>query len=1027
MRRAHLFILPAVLCLSACGQYNALTSYLAGTFLNPAFFRSGGTPGFSIGASSPCIVSEGGLTYYFTLATTTTPGASVSVPVSVTVPSEGSVSPSSVALSGPGAPASITVTGVDDAVVDGNQQFTVVLGNATSYDPSYNNLAVGSVNCVNLDNEQRRVSAWPLSGLTVTEAGGTGVFSVVLSSAPSSNVIVDVTSADTTEGTVSPASLTFTPANWSVPRTVTITGVNDFVSDGNITYNINLGINAASDAAWVATGTTDTVSVTTLDDDTPGITVTPTSLSTVEGGATKSISVVLNSQPTSSVTVYCSSQDTTEGTISPSSRTFTTGNWNVPQNFTLTPVSDALLDGTINYNVAFTSVVSADPNYNGMTVAPVAVANADAGIPSITVSPTSGLVTGEGGVNATFTVVLTQQPTANVTISLSSSDTTEGTVSPASLTFTSANFSTPQTVTVFGVNDAILDGNIAYTIITGAAVSADPNYNGMDPSDVSVTNNDNDQNLVNITTSTTNLYTSEAGGTITMNFVLSAQPTANVDVGPFTVDIPAEASISPASPGVLTFTTANWNTPQSITITGLGDATVDGNKNYHLFVGNTSSADLNYNNIAATDYNGGTAGIVTIRSCDTDGAAVIIRCDANTLTTTEGGGTARLFFTLKSAPTGNVDIPLSSSDTSEFTVSPATLTFTPANWNTVQQVTLTGVDDPVADGNQARTLIIGAAVSADPTYSGVDLADLAVTNNDNDTAGFTVSAISGNTTEAGGTATFTIRMNSKPTADVVVGLSSSNTSEGTVSPASVTFSATVGACLGGGDWCTNQTVTVTGVNDTAKDGSQAYSIITAPAVTTDPTYSGMDPANVAVTNTDNEKYIFITAAQYDGAFDNNSALAGGSNGAVNGDGNPRQEMDNACQTDANKPAAGTYRAIAVGSNRRASLNPNAGDSQISWVLQPNYDYIRTGPTALFTSNANSIFTGWPLSNNFGAGSTYWTGLNTNWTTGNNCSNWTDNGLGSTGETGNGTPVGNGAISTANVTCDTALPLLCVEQ
>ena len=55
-------------------------------------------------------------------------------------------------------------------------------------------------------------------------------------------------------------------------------------------------------------------------------------------------------------------------------------------------------------------------------------------------------------------MVLTTQPTADVTIALSSSDTTEGTVSPASLTFTTANWNVAQTVTVTGVDDALVDG-----------------------------------------------------------------------------------------------------------------------------------------------------------------------------------------------------------------------------------------------------------------------------------------------------------------------------------------------------------------------------------------------------------------------------------------------------------------------------------------------------------------------------------------------------------------------------------------
>ena len=143
---------------------------------------------------------------------------------------------------------------------------------------------------------------------------------------------------------------------------------------------------------------------------------------------------------------------------------------------------------------------------------------------------------------------------------------------------------------------------------------------------------------------------------------------------------------------------------------------------------------------------------------------------------------------LNSQPTANVTIGLSSSNTAEGTVSPASLTFTAANWNTAQTVTVTGVDDFVDDGNIAYTIVTAAASSADGNYNGLNPADVSVTNTDNDTAGFTVTPTSGlTTTEAGGTATFTVVLNSQPTANVTIGLSSSNTAEGTVSPASLTF------------------------------------------------------------------------------------------------------------------------------------------------------------------------------------------------------------------------------------------------
>ena len=57
---------------------------------------------------------------------------------------------------------------------------------------------------------------------------------------------------------------------------------------------------------------------------------------------------------------------------------------------------------------------------------------------------------------------------------------TEGAVSPASLTFTPANWNTPQTVTITGVNDFLDDGDIAYSIVTAAATSADSTYAGLE-------------------------------------------------------------------------------------------------------------------------------------------------------------------------------------------------------------------------------------------------------------------------------------------------------------------------------------------------------------------------------------------------------------------------------------------------------------------------------------------------------------------------------------------------------------------
>src|SRR5204863_3285841 len=84
------------------------------------------------------------------------------------------------------------------------------------------------------------------------------------------------------------------------------------------------------------------------------------------------------------------------------------------------------------YTFLTVAAVSIQSDYSGRNAADVGVTNTDDDTAGITVNPTSGLTTTEGGGTATFTVALTSQPTANVTMGLSSSDLTEGTVAPRS-------------------------------------------------------------------------------------------------------------------------------------------------------------------------------------------------------------------------------------------------------------------------------------------------------------------------------------------------------------------------------------------------------------------------------------------------------------------------------------------------------------------------------------------------------------------------------------------------------------------
>jgi hypothetical protein len=112
--------------------------------------------------------------------------------------------------------------------------------------------------------------------------------------------------------------------------------------------------------------------------------------------------------------------------------------------------------------------------------------------PWIDVSPINFPTTSEDGSTITLTFTMLTPPTADVTLPLASNVLTEGTVSPSSVTFTPATWSTPRTAIVTGVDDAVKDGAQAYMIFVGPAVSNDRGYAGLQPANVPMVNLDND-------------------------------------------------------------------------------------------------------------------------------------------------------------------------------------------------------------------------------------------------------------------------------------------------------------------------------------------------------------------------------------------------------------------------------------------------------------------------------------------------------------------------------------------------------
>lgn len=791
---------------------------------------------------------EDGTSDTITVTLCSQPIASVTVTVSSSDTTEGTVAPAVLSFT-PGTwntPRTVTVTGVNDALADGSINYNVVFAIMATADPDYMGLAPQNVPYTNVDNDTPGISVVPSTGLTTTEAGGTATFSISLNTAPTSDVTVGLSSDTPSEGTVSPSSVTFTPLSYGT-RTVTVTGVNDNAADGARIYHIVTAAASSSDVIYNGMNATD-VTVTNTDNDTASVIVTPVvGLLTNESGATTSFSVRLGSQPSANVSISLMSSNTAEGTITLSSLTFTSGNWNVPQSVVVTGVNDTRVDGNIGYTIVTGDAVSTDMGYSGMVVSDVSVTNLDNDVASVTVTPSFGLVTTEVGGSATFAMALASTPSADVTIALSSSDITEGTVSPASVTFTAGNWNVPQIVTVTGVDDALADGDIGYTIVTAAASSADPAYNNLGVANVAVTNTDNE--IVGVTvTPTSGLVTSESGTTATFSVVLDFPPVANVSV---TLS-PSSTAEGRVSPTVMTFTPANWNTPQVATVTGIRDGYRDGDVTYTIVTSACSSTD--------PAYSGRTVSDVSVTNLNVDTVGVLIT-PASGLTVSENRTTTRFYIYSNSEMTGSGSLTLSTSDATEGTVTPGTVFFSSASWYMPTVVTVTGVDDNLVDGDIPFNVVTSALTTTDGAYNGMAVDDVPITNIDNDTGAVIVTPQSQLVvTEMGRTATFSVFLNHAPSSNVTIGLSSSDTGEGTVSPSSLTFTS--------GNWSTPRTVTVTGVADGTVDGEQVFSILTAAATSADGSFNGVDGADVAVTNidVDAQRGISFTSSNYSPAW-----------------------------------------------------------------------------------------------------------------------------------------------------------------
>ena len=681
---------------------------------------------------------------------------------------------------------------------------------------------------------------------TVNEsgAGNSSTVTATLSGRSSAEVILTVAAtagANAVAGdfTLSSAkTLTIASGSTASAGTVTVTAVDDTkdAPDKEVTVTATV-----SGTSGVAAPSSVTLTITD-DDDAPAVTLAVVDSSISENGGSTTVTATLShpSSADTAITVTASAGTgavATDFTQTGATLTVAAGATRSTGTVTVTAVDDTTDSPDKEVTISGSAV---NAQGVGAVTGTTLTITDDEGLPTVVLVVLPSSVSESGGVS-TVTATLSGASSEAVTVTVGAAAVAPAvsgdfTLSTANtLTIASGSTASTGAVTVTAVGNAADAPDkavtVSGTVAGGNGVAA--------PSSVTLTITDDDA-APEVLLSVASSSIPENGGSTTVSATLTHPSSAATTVtvtpvsGAYTVGSDAVIVIAAGSTASATDTA---------TITAVDNA-VDAADSDVTLMGTAANTQATAESETMTV----TGASLTITDDDTAGLVVSPSTSASSrLRTTEDGGTAAFEVKLGSEPTGDVVLGVASSDTAEGTVSASSLTFTATTWSTAQTVTLTGVDDAPAnrvDGDRRYTvtLTVNPVSTADRTYDALSAITVYAVNADNE-YGLDVGSVTGQATEAGGQATFTVALLTRPSAAVTVSVTSLDASEGAASPSSLTFTDS--------DWNTTQTVTVTGADDAIDDGDVTWNVRLAPS-SGDANYNGLSNVDVLVTTTDDD-------------------------------------------------------------------------------------------------------------------------------------------------------------------------------
>ena len=602
-----------------------------------------------------------------------------------------------------------------------NEKITItVTGSGGGYDGE---IAKFEVTVVDDDTFANRIKV-STNQLTVSEGGASGSFGVWLRQEPANSVTVAISNSDYDEnGTptsavkVTPTTLTFTKQNYATQQTVTVEAVDDVSPEDDA---VTLKLLGQDEGGGPFAGSSRNVLVNVIDDEPSGFDISVNSLRMIEG-TTRTFTLEPSTPAKQDGVVAISS-------IPAGAVTSDFNNWprysrahtkdERVQTVTVTAAHDADTDDE-TVTLVFEGELG---SFHGVReTIPVTIVDDDT--VNIVADFDAGTYIDEGS-SATLKVRLSSQPSGNVTVSLSSADTTHITLNKSSLSFTTQNWNTDQNVTVGAAQESnSKDDTVAVTLtasgggfdnvtrqidVTSNDSTGEFVFTGLSSGRLAVTEGASGKFTVALSTKPhhfppTDLSGPEGGGPEGGATGLENYWFHRVIVGLSNSDS-SKVTVSPAS---LSFDARNYATPQEVTVSAGTDVDTSNE---------TVTVTLTDTRGAANDYQS-TTQRVTIDVTD-DNKRVDLSKNAVSL---DEGGSDTFTAQLGGRPNGSVTVALSSNN-DDVSTDETSLTFTQTNWNQAQTITVSAAQDGDAIDDEA--IVLATPSGAD--FAGVAAAQVAV-------------------------------------------------------------------------------------------------------------------------------------------------------------------------------------------------------------------------------------------------------------------------------------------------------------